>query len=256
MATTISSITATLRHLRSKTLFSYIKNPKTFTISLQNILNSMRSTKNQLRFHATLIRRRSQPFLFFLENYKGAPHFKHWKRFNPYRKHCLRILLAVFEGAITEVERDEEVVAGLLRNPFGKSVLGVLKNGRGAEDVVLRWSIGVKNRWLGRLILDSWKQETDADGEPQGLASCSIKDVVHLMAAVWEEEAEKIYFHVGVPEEPGPRPIGGNDGESRTQKEYAEEGVQEEEEEFEAWRPFKGPPCLKRKDALHLVYRD
>ncbi|KAK6516272.1 hypothetical protein TWF506_006181 [Arthrobotrys conoides] len=255
MSTTISSITATLHHLRSKPLFSYIKSPKKFTTSLQNILKTMRSVKNQLCFHATLIRRHPQPFLFFLENYKGAPHFKHWKGFNPYRRHCLRVLLNVFENAIDEVERDEEVVTELLRRPLGRGIIGVFRGGKEAEDIILRWSIGIKNRRLGRLILDSWSQELNAAGQPEGSGSCSIKDAVHLMAAVWEEETDALHYYNCLPEEPRPRSIGRNDGEGRTEREHVEEAKQDAEE-FESWRPFMGPPCLKRKDELHLVYRD
>ncbi|RVD81145.1 uncharacterized protein DFL_009020 [Arthrobotrys flagrans] len=266
MATAISLMTPSLHYLcsklsdfstSSKPLISYIRNPKTYAMSLQTLLKTIVPTKNQLCFHATLIRRHSQPFLFFLENYKGAPHFRHWKRFNPYRKNCLKVLLEVFENAIEEVERDEEVVAEYLRGGFGKCVFGVF-GGCGGEvgEVVLRWSIEIRNRRLGRLILDSWTQETNAaTGEPEGSGSCDIKDAIHLMAAVWEEESEKGYHHhSGVPEEAGANG-GWSGGEGRSEHWEYEEEEEEEEEEFEAWRPFMGPPCLKRKDALHLVYR-
>lgn len=92
----------------------------------------------------------------------------------------------------------------------------------------------------------------NAAGEPEGSGSCDIKDVLFLIAAVWEEEAEKSYYSC-FPEDMGGIGAGAGSGDEWSEEDYEEEVQQEEE--FEAWRPFTGPPCLKRKDALHLVYR-
>ncbi|KAK6357582.1 hypothetical protein TWF718_001890 [Orbilia javanica] len=260
MATETPSLTSTLLNLRHELLFSYIQNPTKLTMSVQNLLKTIISTKNQLCFHATLIRRHSQAFLFFLDKYQGAPHLKNWEKFNPYRRHCLRILVAVFEDAIEEVERDEEILTDFLRNPFVRCFYGLFGNGKGVEDAILRWSISLRNRRLGRLILDSWTQETNAAGEPEGSGSCNINDVVHLMAAVWEEEWEKEYIRSANDLEEAGQSGSSNDSGGGNSGDEGSEGEdnQEEgggEEEFEAWRPFMGPSCLKRKDELHLVYR-
>ncbi|KAK6508987.1 hypothetical protein TWF481_003753 [Arthrobotrys musiformis] len=258
MSTTIATLKTTLL---ATLPFSYLpKHPRPHpegltmdTQSLKSLLATIIATKEQLCFYATLLRRHSPPFLFFLENYEGAPHFKHWKTFNPYRRHCLRIILSVFEDAIEEVERDEDVVAEWERGFLSRFKWAV--PAKEVADVLLRWSIGIKNRRLGRLILDSWKQEVNAAGVPEGSGSCDIKDVVHLMAAVWEEEKEKECYHYPNSSSEDMSSNGGGGGEGWTGA-YEVEDSEEVEEEFEAWRPFKGPPCLKRKDALHLVYRD
>ncbi|KAF3916645.1 hypothetical protein ABW20_dc0104664 [Dactylellina cionopaga] len=233
---------------------------------MSQILSTISAVKSQLRFHATLIQKHSPTFLFFLERFEPSHPRQHWAKFQPYSVHHLQILVNVFGRALVEVERDESVLmkhldAGVVKNGLWKAVFG----NKDVEEVMMRWEIEVRSRRVGRLILDSWGHEEE-DGwlnKEERPTSCSIPEVMEMLAALWEEEVERDYL--------------GCFPEEVEKDEYWEDGYEWEEEEETAcyemegedsiWddtyvqeeaavEAYSGPKCLKRKNGLTLQFTD
>ncbi|EPS35810.1 hypothetical protein H072_10776 [Dactylellina haptotyla CBS 200.50] len=215
------------------------------------VLATIEPIKAQLRFHAKLLRRHSQPFLFLLENFKLVNKRMYWDRFSPYRINHLQVLITAIRVTLMGVEIVGDVAV---------------------DEALMRWGLGVRNRRLGKLILDSWEPEEPIDDkfemDKSAVGSCNLQEFMEMITALWDEEVRKHYFDC-FPEEleafgytPGDG-HGGRGGYMYTRRQagqavQSENGGEEEEfmpvevkEKGECW---KGPTCLRRKNEYTLEY--
>ncbi|KAK6343943.1 hypothetical protein TWF696_007596 [Orbilia brochopaga] len=223
------------------------------------------AVKSQLFFHAKLLQRHSPTLLFLLEHFTPSDNLKrhHWSRFQPYSTHHLQILINVFVGSILDIEQDERVL--LAAAQVKQEMLSYIWTDRNVEEVLLRWQVDVRNRWIGRLMLDSYTAE-DKSGQ-RNRYSCRIQEYMEMLALIWHEEVERDYHGV-FPEELYPRHGHADSYKNGEEAFYTDEDevafsmqaneLDDDDDETlkgdEDDGEYRGPSCLKRSDDGTLKY--
>ncbi|KAF3940237.1 hypothetical protein ABW19_dt0206787 [Dactylella cylindrospora] len=125
------------------------------------------------------------PSLLFAISCYNPRHPRHfWHRFNAYFDRHLIILANVFKRAIRKLEYDEEILAP-----------GIWKEG--VDEVIQRWSINIRNRRMGRLVIHSfegWESGPSFEGVSPGFAKItqhgklSVDELAEILALIWDEE--------------------------------------------------------------------
>ncbi|KAK6538286.1 hypothetical protein TWF694_011165 [Orbilia ellipsospora] len=242
---------------------------------ITTLIATLQPIKAQLHFHTALLHKHSQPFLYLLHTFKPPTTRKHWSRFNPYRLHHLLILKCVFINAFTEVTREESVLEVYLaknilqREVWDRYIIGDTS----VDNILSKWRFGVEQLRLGKLILDSYQMSDESGnlGEKEG--SADVRQVLEMLAAVWDEEVDGDYYACFPEERPGFCYSDFDDEEEvrstsrgRERRErrgrrgvraaYYEMGEGEESvlRVVDERGRFRGPRCLRRQDDRTLVY--
>ncbi|KAF3914636.1 hypothetical protein AA313_de0202415 [Arthrobotrys entomopaga] len=241
---------------------------------ITTLIATLQPIKAQLHFHAALLHKHSQPFLYLLHTFTPLNKRKNWSRFNAYRLHHLSILKYVFIHSFNQVVREEKALEEYLaKNILQREVWDRYIVGDTTVDTILaKWRFGVENLTLGRLILDSYQQPDDDDDTGAGLGenegSADIKELLEMLAAVWDEEVAGDYYACFPEERPGYTNAYTDEEEAaerrnkrrerrRVRAAYYEMGEGDERVlRFveDSRRRYRGPRCLRRLDDRTLVY--